>query len=145
MTFGGANLYSGPTTVSLGTLATNATGTFGSSSVTVASGAILTLGNSASFGDLSTLTFSSTSAANSINLNFAGVDTLGAVYDSVTATYLAAGTYTASELNSALASSVFAGTGSFTVSAIPEPSTYAVIFGGMALAGGVWRSRKRRG
>jgi autotransporter-associated beta strand protein len=145
MTFGGANAYSGPTTVSLGTLATNATGTFGSSSVTVANGAKLTLGNAASFGDLSTLTFASTSAASSVNLNFTGADTLGAVYDSVTATYLAAGTYTASQLNSAFASSVFAGTGSFTVSAIPEPSTYAVIFGGMALTGGIWRSRKRRG
>jgi autotransporter-associated beta strand protein len=145
LTLGGANAYSGPTTVTLGTLATNATGTFGSSSVTVASGALLTLGNGASFGDLSTLTFASTSTASSINLNFTGADTLGAVYDSVSATYLAAGTYTASQLNTAFSSSVFAGTGSFTVAAIPEPSTYAAIFGGLALVGGVWRSRKRRG
>lgn len=145
LTLGGANLYSGPTTVTLGTLATNATGTFGSSSVTVASGALLTLGNNASFGNQAVLTFASTSTAGSINLNFTGADTLGAVYDSVTATYLAAGTYTASELNSAFSSSVFAGTGSFTVSAVPEPSAYAAIAGGMALLGGVWRSRRRRG
>jgi fibronectin-binding autotransporter adhesin len=145
LTLGGVNLYSGPTTVTLGTLATNATGTFGSSNVSVASGAKLTLGNAASFGDLAQLTFASTSTASSINLNFTGADTLGAVYDSVSATYLAAGTYTASELNTAFSSSVFAGTGSFTVAAIPEPSTYAAIFGGLVLVGGVWRSRKRRG
>jgi fibronectin-binding autotransporter adhesin len=144
LTLGGVNFYSGPTTVSLGTLATNATGTFGSSTVTVATGALLTLGNNASFGDLATLTFASTSSASSISLNFSGADTLGAVYDSITATYLAGGTYTASQLNTAFNSSVFAGTGSFTVSAIPEPATYAAIFGGLALAGAVLRSRKRR-
>ena len=142
LTLGGANAYSGPTTVSLGTLATNATGTFGSSSVTVATGALLTLGNSASFGDLSTLTFASTSTASSISLNFTGADTLGAVYDSVTATYLAGGTYTASQLNTAFSSSVFAGTGSFTVSAVPEPATYAACFGVLALAGAVWQRRR---
>lgn len=144
LTLGGANLYSGPTTVSLGTLATNATGTFGSSSVTVASGALLTLGNSASFGDLATLTFAGTSTASSINLNFTGADTLGAVYDSVAGTYLAAGTYTASQLNTAFSSSVFAGTGSLTVSAIPEPSTFAALGGVLALGVAACRRRGRR-
>lgn len=144
LTLGGVNLYSGPTTVTLGTLATNATGTFGSSSVTVASGALLTLGNSASFGDLSTLTFASTSTASSINLNFTGADTLGAVYDSVTMTYLTAGTYTASQLNTAFSSSVFAGTGSFTVSAVPEPSTFAALGGVLALGFAAYRRRGRR-
>lgn len=144
LTLGGVNLYSGPTTVTLGTLATNATGTFGSSSVTVATGALLTLGNSASFADLATLTFASSSTASSINLNFTGADTLGAVYDSVTATYLAAGTYTASQLNSAFTSSVFAGTGSFTVSAIPEPATFAALGGVLALGFAAGRRRARR-
>lgn len=144
LTLGGANAYAGPTTVTLGTLATNATGTFGSSSLTVASGAKLTLGNAASFGDLATLTFASTSTASSINLNFSGADTLGAVYDSITATYLASGTYTASELNTAFASSVFAGTGSFSVSAVPEPSTFAALGGVLALGFAAWRRRGRR-
>lgn len=31
-----------------------------------------------------------------------------------------------------------------TASAIPEPSTYAAIFGGLALAGAVWRRRRQR-
>lgn len=144
LTLGGVNTYAGPTTVSLGTLATNATGTLGSGDVTVAGGAFLTLGNNASFGDMATLTFASTSTASSINLNFAGIDTIGAIYDSVTASYLAAGTYTASELNATFASSVFTGTGSLTVSSIPEPATYSVIFAGLAFAGAAWRSRGRR-
>jgi hypothetical protein len=36
------------------------------------------------------------------------------------------------------------GTGVLGVSAIPEPATYAAIFGGLALAGAVLRSRRRR-
>ncbi|HSI09363.1 MAG TPA: PEP-CTERM sorting domain-containing protein, partial [Rariglobus sp.] len=36
-------------------------------------------------------------------------------------------------------------TGILSVGAIPEPATYAAIFGGLALAGAVLRSRKRRG
>jgi hypothetical protein len=129
--------------VNSGTLATSTTGTFGTGDVTVATGAFLTEGNHASFGDLATLTFAGTSNAASINLNFAGADTLGAVYDSISSTYLAAGTYTAGQLNSYFSSSVFAGTGSLTIAAIPEPSTHAAIFGALALvAAGI--SRRRR-
>lgn len=141
-TLSAANTYSGDTFVNAGTLATSGTGNFGTGNVTVASGAALTFGNNASIGDLSTLTFASTSTASSISLNFSGVETLGAVYDSVTATYLAGGTYTAAQLNSAFSSSVFTGIGSLTVSAVPEPSTYAALLGSMTLAGTLWKRRR---
>ena len=141
---GGANTYTGPTTVNAGTLSTLSTGgTFGKGNVTVATGALLTAGNNASFGDLATLTFSSTSTASSIALNFTGADTLGAVYDSISGTYMTAGTWTTSQLNSFFSSSVFAGTGSLTISAIPEPSTYAMLLGSLAL-GAALVSRRRR-
>jgi autotransporter-associated beta strand protein len=142
LTFGAANTYTGDTFANFGTLATNATGKFGTGNITVANGAKLTLGNNASIGDLSTLTFDSTSTAGSISLNFSGVETLGAVYDSITATYLAGGTYTAAQLNSAFLTSVFTGIGSLTVSAIPEPSTYAALFGALALAGAFCKRRR---
>ncbi|MET0263402.1 MAG: autotransporter-associated beta strand repeat-containing protein [Rariglobus sp.] len=142
LTFNAANTYTGDTFVNTGTLATNATGKFGTGNVTVASGANLTFGNNASIGDLSTLTFASTSTASSISLSFSGAETLGAVYDSITATYLAGGTYTASQLNSAFTTSVFTGTGLLTVSAIPEPSTYAALAGALTLAGALWRRRR---
>ncbi|HSI08200.1 MAG TPA: autotransporter-associated beta strand repeat-containing protein [Rariglobus sp.] len=138
----GANTYAGGSTVNSGTLATSTTGTFGTGGVTVATGAFLTAGNAASFADQASLTFSSTSTASSINLSFTGSDTIGAVYDSISATYLAAGTYTSSQLNTFFSSSVFAGTGSLTISAVPEPSTYAVIFGALALGATVIRRRR---
>ena len=146
-TLSGANTYTGATTVTAGTLATGSTGTFGAGNVSVVSGAALTFGNSASIADLSTLTFSKTSTAGSINLNFTGIETVGLLLDSVSSTYLAGGTYTATDLNTLLASlggnAVFAGTGSLSFSSIPEPSTYAAIFGGLALVGAVVQRRRR--
>jgi len=143
LALGGANTYTGPTTVNAGTLSTLSTGgTFGKGNVIVVTGALLTAGNNASFADLATLTFSSTSTASSISLNFTGADTIGAVYDSISATYLSAGTYTSGQLNAFFSSSVFAGTGSLTISAVPEPSTYAVIFGALALGATVIRRRR---
>ncbi|MBW8781370.1 MAG: autotransporter-associated beta strand repeat-containing protein [Verrucomicrobia bacterium] len=133
----GANTFTGATAVNAGTLATGSTGTFGAGNVSVVSGAALTFGNNTSIADLSTLTLASTSTAGSINLNFTGTETVGLVFDSVSSTYLAGGTYTATDLNTLLASlggnAVFAGTGSLSFSAIPEPATYAAIFGALAL------------
>jgi len=145
-TLSGANTCTGATTVSAGTLATGATGTFGAGNVSVAASAALTFGNNASIADLSTLTFAKTSSAGSINLNFTGTETVGFVFDSVSSTYLNGGTYTATELNSLLASmggnAVFTGTGSLSFSAIPEPATYAALAGALAL--GVVVIRRRR-
>ncbi len=149
VTFGGANTYNGGTTVTSGTLATSSTGgTFGAGNVSVVSGAALTFGNNASIGDLSTLTFSKSSTASSINLNFSGAEAVGFLFDSVSSTYLADGTYTAGDLNTLLASmggnAVFTGTGSLIVSAIPEPSTYAALAGVLALGAVIIRRRNRQ-
>ena len=56
------------------------------------------------------------------------------------------GVWSAANLNSNGFDYTFStSTGDLVVAAsIPEPSTYAVIFGALALAGNVWRSRKRR-
>jgi autotransporter-associated beta strand protein len=141
LTLSGANTYTGTTTVNAGTLATGSTGTFGAGNVTVLAGAALTFGNNTSIADLATLTFTNTST---INLSFSGTETLASVYDSVTATGLADGTYTASALNTAFNVSVFTGAGSFIVSAIPEPATYAALFGALALVGAAWNRRRRQ-
>lgn len=140
LTLTGANSFLGATTVNAGTLATGSTGTFGGGNVSVTAGATLTFGNNASIGDLKTLTFASTSA---IALNFTGTETVGSVFNSVTSTFLTDGTYDATALNSFFGGiSAFSGTGSLTVSAIPEPATVAMLAGLSAL--GLAALRRRR-
>ncbi|MBC8039717.1 MAG: autotransporter-associated beta strand repeat-containing protein [Opitutaceae bacterium] len=136
----GNNTFTGLTTVSAGTLATSSTGTFGAGNVTVAPGTTLTFGNNASIGDLATLTFASTS---NIGLSFTGVETLGAVFNSVTSTFLTAGTYDASQLNTFFGGSAFTGTGSLSIGAIPEPSTYTALAGALTLSLAVVRRRRQ--
>ncbi|HTJ79363.1 MAG TPA: autotransporter-associated beta strand repeat-containing protein [Rariglobus sp.] len=144
-TLTGLNTYSGGTFVTNGTMQTGTTGNFGTGNVTVSLGAALIAANNNSFNDLATLTFSSTSSTNSINLNFSGTDTLGAVYDSIAGLYLDAGTsYSASALNTFFGTSVFTGGGSLMVSAVPEPSTYALWMGAGALVILAKRRRTRR-
>ncbi|HSI07578.1 MAG: beta strand repeat-containing protein [Rariglobus sp.] len=139
-TFTGANTFTGGATVSAGTLATGSTGTFGAGNVNVVASAVLTFGNNASIIDTATLTFASTST---INLNFTGAETVGSVFNSVTSTALAAGTYDAAGLNIYFGGiSAFTGTGSITISAIPEPATYAALAGLGAL--GLAALRRRR-
>lgn len=127
LTVTGVNTYTGITTVNAGTLATGATGALGVSDVSVGS-AILTLGNSASIGDSSTLTFTSLST---INLSFTGTEVLGALFDSSTSVSLAAGTYTSTALNTFFSVSIFSGTGSLSV--VPEPSVWLLLLGGMSV------------
>jgi autotransporter-associated beta strand protein len=146
LTLTGTNTFTGATTVNVGTLATSSTGTFGAGNVTVLAGAALTFGNNASIADLSTLTLDKSSTAGSISLSFTGIETVGAVFDSVSSTYLAAGTYDAAGLNTLLASiggnALFTGSGSLTISAIPEPAAYAALAGVLALGAVITRRRR---
>ena len=137
-----SNTYSGGTTVLAGILDTTSTGTFGTGDVTVASGAYLTLGNATSIADTAKLTFASTSTASSISLGF--TETVGSIYDSVTMTSLAAGTYSVAALNSDFNTTVFTGTGSIIVaaSAVPEPATYATLAGLGILGFAAYRRRR---
>ncbi|HEY9249434.1 MAG TPA: autotransporter-associated beta strand repeat-containing protein [Rariglobus sp.] len=135
----GANTFTGATTVSGGTLATGATGTFGAGNISVAAGSSLAFGNNTSIGDLNTLAFASTSL---IALNFTGSETVGAVFNTVTSTFLTAGTHDINSLNTFFGVTSFSGTGSLFVSAIPEPSTYAVL-AGVAMCGFAALRRRR--
>lgn len=136
----GANTYAGGSTVNSGILATGATGTFGLGDITVADQGGLILGNSESIADTAGLTFGNSTIA----LNYVGTETLASLFSSITSTSMAAGVgYTATDLNTFFGGTYFTGTGLITVAAIPEPSSYAAILGGVALAGMVLARRKR--
>jgi len=129
-TLSAANTYTGGTLVSNGTLATSGTGTLGTGNVTLdgTSPVVLTLGSAVSFGDSATLTFALNST---INMNFTGSDVLGSVTNgSLT---LAAGSYTASQLNSFFGGSNFVDAGALggTLTVVPEPHEFALAIVGL--------------
>jgi fibronectin-binding autotransporter adhesin len=145
LALGGTNDYTGGTFVSAGTLATLSTGgTFGAGNVTLNNTASkLTLGNASSIADSATLSFISTMATGSINLNFDGTELLAGIYKTNgTPSSIVAGLYTADELNTFFSTTIFTGTGSLQFGAVPEPSTYAAILGGIAFAGVILRRRR---
>jgi autotransporter-associated beta strand protein len=144
----GDNTYSGNTSVTAGTLATGATGTFGTGNITVSNNlTTLTLGNADSIADTATLTFG---AGTIINLDFASTatETVGSVVLTGShSLFLTAGeVYDKDELNALFGGTVFKGTGTLMVaSAIPEPSTFAGLAGLAALAFGLGsRPRAKR-
>jgi len=116
--------YSGNVTVTAGTLQTDSLGTMGTADVSVLAGSTLTLGNNLSLDDSATLTFNLTST---INLNYAGTMSIADL--GLNATFIDAGTYTATDLNDFFGGSNFAGIGSITV--VPEPQSLALIATGI--------------
>jgi autotransporter-associated beta strand protein len=137
LALGGANNYTGGTIVSAGTLATLSTGGdfgFGNVSLTGTTSK-LTLGNASSIADTATLSFISTMATGSINLNFDGTEFLaGITKTNGTPSSIVSGLYTADQLNTFFGTTIFTGAGALQFGAVPEPSSYAAILGALALA-----------
>jgi fibronectin-binding autotransporter adhesin len=138
LTLSGVNTnYAGVTNILNGTLATSGSGTLGQSNINVAdtTGAIFTLTNPNAIGATGLLSFGNNSV---INLNFTGNDSLAGITDTTTNMSLAAGTYTVNQLNTFFGDTAFATTDNptmgttFTVTA-PEPSTWALMLGGLGL------------
>lgn len=139
LTLTGANTYTGGTHVDGGVLATSGTGTLGSGDVIIAGGAGLVLGNDASINGDVFLFFGLDST---IVLDFQGSTTLGGLtYTEASSSLTETGSYDAAALNAFFDVTSFSGDGSLI---IPEPSTYALIFGGLALAGVLVRRRLRK-
>jgi fibronectin-binding autotransporter adhesin len=132
-----ANTYAGATTISNGTLATGATGTFGAGNVTISSAVgTLTLGNANSIADTATL---SLFAGSSLFLNFEGIEQIGGltvagtalgINDVALSENFNTNRFSADDLIAKGYSKAF-GKGLLQVgaSAIPEPSTYAALAG----------------
>jgi hypothetical protein len=118
-----ANSY-GTTSILAGTLVTTGTGTLGTGNVTV-NGGLLTLGSSISLSDTAILSFINSGTA-TITLNNVTSDIVGGITDLTSSISVGSGVWTASALNTAFGTNVFAGAGTLTITAIPEPSTLAM-------------------
>jgi len=128
LTLSGANTYSGSTTVSTGELIAKKDHVLGgTTNITVAPAATLTLTNgmlSDYIGDLSRLTLATNST---LNLNFAGTDIIGFLSLDGGASWLANGTYNAADLTAAGGKGTYMGAGSFRVSSVPLPPRRAAL------------------
>lgn len=145
VTLSGINTYTGLTKVTAGELISTATSTFGTGNILVLGGATLTLGNADSIHEAALLTFNSTSV---INLNFIdGAMAVAGVLLSGSES-ISSGIYTATQLNEHFGfgsgSEVFFGSGSVSVTAVPEPSAWALVTGMLGLAHVVSARLKRR-
>jgi autotransporter-associated beta strand protein len=128
LTLSGANTYSGSTTVSAGELiAKNDHVLGGTTQITVAPAATLTLTNgmlSDYIGDLSRLILSTTSV---LNLNFTGTDIIGFLSLDGGASWLTNGIYSAADLTVAGGTGTYTGAGSFRVNSVPLPPRRAAL------------------
>jgi len=148
LTLTGANTYAGGTYVNAGGVATGGTGSFGSGDLHLAAGTTLALGNATSIADGALLFFSSGSAITLAS----GTESLGNIVFGSTG-IVASGLYTATQLNDYFGltggSEVFFGGGTYDIAAstvpVPEPATWAAVFGMTALAGALGARRIRRG
>jgi len=138
---GSGNAF-GTTTVTAGTLEVSNGSSLGTGAVTVANTGILTLGSFTSINDTGALLVD---AGAVINLNF-GTDTevVGSLFSITGNQFVPIGTYTAAQLDNlyGFGAGTFAGTGSIQVTAVPEPTTWALLVSSLLVV--VIATRRRR-
>jgi autotransporter-associated beta strand protein len=125
LTLSRANTFSGGLTINTGTVVASVNSSLGTGSVTINDGATLTLQTNSILNDNSYLYLFGTTSL--VNMDFSGSDTLSNIFVNGTG-ISTSGLYSSSALNTLFGATYFAGTGSFNVLAIPEPSTY-LLFG----------------
>ncbi|MET0262980.1 MAG: PEP-CTERM sorting domain-containing protein [Rariglobus sp.] len=110
-------------------------GALGTGNVSVKSGSFLSLGGGTThnyLGNTASLILENSLTPGSIALSFTGTDLIGGISFDNGTTWAAAGTWGAVGSGAMFEHSVFTGTGWLEVSAIPEPSTFALLMGGCA-------------
>ena len=135
VTLAASNSYSGGTFVYSGKLTASANYSLGAGGITVADGAALILSSLKTIDDAASLVLGSTA---SLTLS-SGAETVGAVSLNGGTTWIPIGTYTAAQLGG-MGTGTYSGTGSLSVTMIPEPVTMGMLsFGAFSIL--LWRRR----
>ena len=113
LTLNGANTYTGLSTVNAGTLEGGVSGSI-PANVTVGASGVLKLSATSAMSASANLTLAASPAANTVNLNFTGTQTINALYFSTT--QKAAGTWGAAGSGANHTNAAFTGTGILSVS-----------------------------
>ena len=134
-----SNTYNGGTLINAGTVAASKDGVFGAGSVSLSGGSVtLTLSGGATQNYISDSADLSVVSGNVINLNFTGTDVVNSLF--VDGVAQAPGVYGSGGTNP---DGVFFGTGTITVTTVPEPSVYMLLGVGILLCGQRFLRRKR--
>ena len=150
LTLAAANTFTGPSTVSAGTLAVSANGGLGKGSVTVAGGGTLTLAAGVTAAhNASTNTTLTLAATSTINLNATNASTIQDTYGALVVAGVAQtlpGTYGSATSGAEHVLPEFTGNGEILLNAVPEPGTWAWLVAGIGLlCAGVRYHRSHRG
>lgn len=137
LTLSGANTYGGGTDILAGAVVANFAGALGVGNVEVGN-ATLTLNVANIIADTANLYFGTDSL---VSLNYTGNDVVNGVINTSTNQSMAAGLWTAAQLNSFFGGSNFSGDGTLTV-VIPEPASIPLL--GLGLAGAAFVRRRKR-
>ena len=140
LTFAAAANYTGATNINAGTL-TLSTGSVASTNVNVTGNGVLTLNNAAALSDLGTLSLVSGTTLN-LNGTAGTTETIGSLI--LNGMVAPIGTYTATQLAGLAGANgiTFTGSESLFVTAVPEPSTWAMMVAGLLGLGAMMRRRR---
>jgi len=138
LTLSGANTYAGGTDILGGAVIASSAGALGIGNIELGN-ASLTLNVANIIADTASLYFGTGSL---IALNYTGSDVVGGVTNTSTNQSMAAGSWTAAQLNGFFGGNNFTGDGVLNVVAVPEPTSISLL--GLSLAGAAAIRRRRQ-
>ena len=144
LTLAATSTYTGGTLINAGVLAAGANGALGTGNVTIATAASLNIatGVTNAIADTATLSINGTGTLALNGVNGTSQETVNRLQ--VNGTFLAPGTYGAAGSGATNPETFITGPGFLTVTAVPEPGTWALLGLGVVALGVTEYARRRR-